>query len=80
MLQVNPIQIIQAIKQGKNPEQLMLGILQGELVNTPMGQNLLALAKQGKSKDIEQIARNLLKQQGLDFDKEFLAFKQQLGL
>nr|DAG20720.1 MAG TPA: hypothetical protein [Caudoviricetes sp.]DAM21787.1 MAG TPA: hypothetical protein [Caudoviricetes sp.] len=29
---------------------------------TPMGQNLLNLAKNGRSADIEQIARNLAKQ------------------
>lgn len=46
----------------------------------PMGQNLLNLAKNGRSADIEQIARNLAKQQGIDFDKEFAAFKEMLGL
>ena len=45
-----------------------------------MGQNLLNLAKNGRSADIEQIARNLAKQKGIDFDKEFAAFKEMLGL
>lgn len=80
MLQVNPMQLIQMIKQGKNPEQLMLGILEEQMGNTPMGKNLLTLAKQKKNKEIEQIARNLLKEKGLDFDQEFTAFKQLLGL
>lgn len=40
-----------------------------------MGQNLLQLAQNGKSADIEQIVRNLAKQQGIDFDKEFASFK-----
>ena len=45
-----------------------------------MGANLLSLAKQNRSADIEQIARNICKQSGKDFDKEFNAFKQMLGL
>jgi hypothetical protein len=40
-----------------------------------MGQNLLSLAQQGKTTDIEQIARNICAQRGVDFDKEFTAFK-----
>ena len=45
-----------------------------------MGQNLLSLAQQGKTADIEKIARNICAQRGVDFDKEFTAFKQSLGL
>ena len=80
MLQVNPIQLIQMIKNGSNPEQLMMSILEGEMGNTPMGANLLELAKQNKTRDIEQIARNMCQQKGLDFDQEFAAFKQKIGL
>lgn len=80
MTQVNPFQIIQMIKGGKNPQQLMLNILQQQSQNNPMMQNLYGLAKNGKTKEIEMIARNLAKERGLDFDKEFNAFKQQFGL
>ena len=40
---------------------------------------ILELAKNNQTSEIEKIARNLMSQQGLDFDKEFLAFKQNLG-
>lgn len=80
MMQVNPMQLIQAIKSGQNPQQLMLSILEGQMSNTPMGANLLNLAKNGNSREIEQIARNISKQRGIDFDKEFAAFRQQLGV
>ena len=43
-------------------------------------QMLLTLAQNNDGKGIEQIARNLCAQRGLDFDKEFATFKQQLGL
>lgn len=80
MMQVNPIQLIQMIKSGQNPQQLMLSILEGQMSNTPMGANLLNLARNGKTNEIEQIARNLSKQRGIDYDKEFAAFRQQLGV
>ena len=52
-MNVNPMQLIGMIKQGKNPQQLMLNILENQMSDSPMGQNLLMLAKQGKNADIE---------------------------
>lgn len=80
MYNVNPLQLIQMIKTGSNPEQLMLGILENNMGSSPMGANLLNLAKQNKTQDIEQIARNLCASKGLDFDKEFKAFRDNLKL
>lgn len=78
-MQVDYMQLLQAIRNGQNPQQLVIGILEGEMSNTPMGKNLLSLVKQNKTKDIEQIARNLCAQKGVDFDKEFASFKQSIG-
>lgn len=78
-MQVDYMQLLQAIRNGQNPQQLVMGILEGEMSNTPMGKNLLSLIKQNKTKDIEQIARNLCAQKGVDFDKEFASFKQSIG-
>lgn len=80
MYQVNPMELIQMIRNGKNPQQLMLSVLEGQMGGTPMGANLLNLARNGKTKEIEQIARNLSQQQGIDFDKEFAAFRRMLGI
>jgi hypothetical protein len=57
----------------------MLSILEGQ-AHSPLETNLLNLAKQGKTKEIEQIARNLSAERGIDFDKEFEAFRQKWGL
>ena len=80
MYQVNPAQLIQMIKQGKNPQQLLLSILEDQAKSNPMSANLLELAKKGDSASIEQIARNLCSAKGIDFDKEFSSFKQNLGV
>lgn len=80
MYQVNPMELIQMIRSGKNPQQLMLSVLEGQMGGTPMGANLLNLARNGQTKEIEQIARNLSQQQGIDFDKEFANFCRMLGI
>lgn len=78
--QVNPAQLIQMIKSGKNPQQLMMNVLETQAQSNPIYANLIQMAKQGRTKDIEQFARNLAVSQGLDFDKEFAAFRQRTGL
>lgn len=77
--QVNPMQLVQMIKNGSNPQQLMMSVLEGQMSNTPMGQNLLTLARGNQTQGIEQIARNICQQRGVDYDKEFNAFKNTLG-
>ena len=80
MYSVDPKMLIQMIRQGNNPQQLMLSILQGQAYNNPLGKNLLNLAQQGKTADIEKIVRNLYTQQGgQNFDQDFEAFKRALG-
>ena len=79
-MQVNPAQLIEQIKRGQNPQQLMMHVLESQMKGTPIGDNLIYLAKNNRNADIEQFARNLCAQQGVDFDKEFSAFKKMLGL
>jgi hypothetical protein len=80
MYSVNPMQLIQMIKGGQNPQQLMLSILQGQ-AGTPIGANLLKLVQNGQSEEIEKIVRNLYAQQGgTNFDEDFRAFKMSIGL
>ena len=72
--------ILSLIQGSNNPEQLVYSMLEQRLGGTPMGRNLLALAGKRDAAGVEQVARNLLAQQGVDFDKEFAKFKQQLRL
>ena len=77
---VNPMQLVQMIKNGQNPQQLMMSVLQQRSQGNPLYENLYNLAAKGKTKDIESIARTMFKERGLDFDKEFNSFKKNLGL
>ena len=77
---VNPMLLVQAIKSGQNPQQLMLNILENNMSYSPFGANLLSLARQGKTAEIEKIARNIAQQRGIDYDKEFNNFIKGLGI
>ncbi len=78
--QFNPMQVIMAMRNGQNPQQIVMNILQERMSQTPMGQNLIALAQNNQTAQIEQIARNICNQRGIDFDKEFNSFKDSLGI
>ena len=76
---MNPMDIIMKIKNGQNPQQVMISILEeGVAASNPIAANLLDLAKNNRTADIERVARNLCAERGLDFDKEFNNFKSNL--
>lgn len=77
---VNPLMLIQMIKQGQNPQQLLMSILEGQANDNPVNSNLLDLVKNQRTGDIEAFARNYFASQGKDFDKEFKTFKETYGL
>ncbi len=41
----------------------------------PIMENLANLIKEGKTKEIETVVRNIAKERGMDYDKEFKAFR-----
>lgn len=78
-LTVNPVDLVTMIKQGKNPQQLILNIFESNLSKVnPIAANLVDLAKRNRTAEIEQIARNICAERGIDFDKEFNSFKSNL--
>lgn len=75
---MNLFQIIQLLQKGQNPQQLVMSMLQQKASNNPMFSNLLNLAQNNKTDEIEQIVRNYAKENGIDYDVAFNTFKQQL--
>ena len=65
------------MRSGGNPEAMLMQMLQQQ--NTPISSNILNMAKRKDTAGLEQLARNLCQQRGIDFDSEFKAFKEQLG-
>ncbi len=80
MYPVNPLMLIQMMKSGQNPQQLLMSILEGQAGTNPISANLLDMVKENRKGDIEQFARNYFASNGMDFDKEFNAFKKTYGL
>lgn len=73
---MNPVQIIKNfIGKGLSPEE----IIQNMNVQNPMIGNLITMAKKGDTKSIENFARNMFKERGRDFDKEFNEFKNKFN-
>lgn len=73
-------QIANLVKSG-NPQRMALSMLeQNANQGNAVAANLMQLARQGNTREIEQIARNIAKEKGVDFDKEFNSFKQMFGL
>ena len=77
---MNPLQLIGMIKNGGNPQQLMMNMLQNMGGNNPMVGNVLKMAQNGDTKQLETFARNVCKEKGVSFDDEFAKFRQQYGL
>lgn len=73
----NPFNTIKNfIKQQGSPKELLMNFMQQNNQN-PMINNLIRSAQKGDNKQVENFARNMLKEQGRDFDTEFNQFKNQ---
>ena len=57
--------------QGMTPK----GILSQMSINNPILNNVFTMAQNGNTSGVEQFARNICAQRGLDFDTEFSKFK-----
>lgn len=77
---LNPLQIYSAIKQSSNPQQLVIGAMKKYGGNNPMVNGLVELAENNDAEGIEKFARNICKENGVDYDTEFAKFKEKLGI
>jgi len=74
---MNPMQIIRNfMTKGMTPK----GIVKNMIGNNPILGNLVEMADRGDTQGVEQFARNLLKERGLDFDKEMANMKKTLNI
>ena len=83
MLIKSPQDMIKLISSFKNQDP---SALVSNMVNkaasqgNPIMQNLAGLIKEGKTDEIEKVVRNIAKERGVDYDKEFKAFKNTFKL
>lgn len=68
----NPIDMIRNFIRYNSPQQLVEKLIMNN--TNPIMSQLIQKARNGDTKSVEEFARNLYKQQGRDFDKEFSEF------
>jgi hypothetical protein len=72
----NMMQYIQMMKNS-NPQEIVMNMLkQNATDGNPMAQNLLQMVNNRDVQGIENMARNVARERGVDYDKEFNNFKQ----
>lgn len=75
---INPMQLMKAMR---NPQEFMNQIIGNQqMMNNPMIQNTVKMAQKGDMKGIEQMARNLCKEKGLNADEIFNQFKSKMNM
>lgn len=83
MLIKNPQDIFKIISSFKNqdPSAIVTNMVnEAAEQGNPIMQNLANLIKEGKTDEIESVVRNIAKERGVDYDKEFKAFRQTFRL
>lgn len=68
----NSMEMIKTIMSNKNPQQVIQNMISDN--TNPMLNNLINMAQNGDTKGVENFARNIFKEKGRDFDKEFSEF------
>lgn len=69
MATLNPMQLMQMLKQG-NPRWVAMQIVQQNYPNDPTAQNLIQMAERGETQNLEKIVGNMLGAQGKNFSAE----------
>lgn len=77
---MNPLDTIKNfLNNGGSLEKAIQNAMANTVKNNnsnPMFANLINMAENGDTKGVEDFARNLLKEQGRDFDKEYTEFRK----
>lgn len=68
----NPMQFMSILKDIKNPKEAVLNAVKGN--NNPMIKNIVEMAEKNDIKGLENFTRNIMKEQGRDFDSEVNEF------
>lgn len=76
----NILQFVSMIKNNPNPQAFVMNELQRRAQQNPVLQNVATLVQNGDTQGVETIVRNIAKERGIDFDKEFNSFKQMFRL
>ena len=75
---MNPLHMLGAMK---NPQQFLQQVMNNsQMMQNPMIKNTVQMAQNGDTKGIEQLARNLCKEKGINADDMFNQMKNNFGM
>lgn len=63
-----------------NSQQIVMNMIRGRMGNNPVMKNALQMMEKGDNAGLEQLARNLYKENNLDIDKAIEQVKSQFGI
>ncbi len=75
---MNPMQLLSGMK---NPQQFLRNIMgNNQIMGNPMARNAVDMMQKGDVSGVEQMARNLCKEKGLDPDDVMKQMKNKFGM
>lgn len=77
---MNPIQLMQMIRNGKNPQQLVTNMLKAQSGSNPFANNAINLMEKKDNAGLEKLARNLCREKGINPDDMYSQIKNQFGI
>lgn len=77
---MNPMQMIQMMRSGGNPQQAIINMMKQQAGNNPVMNNAINMMEKGDNAGIEQLARNLCKERGINPDDMLSQVKNQFGI
>ena len=75
---MNPFQMLGAMKNPRAFIQQMMN--NSQIMQNPMAKNVIGMAQSGDTKGIEQMARNLCREKGINPDEMINQIKSRMGM
>ena len=77
---MNPMQLMQMIRGGGNPQQAIINMMKQQSGNNPVIDNAINMMEKGDNAGIEKLARNHCKEKGINPDDMLSQVKNQFGI
>lgn len=77
---MSPMQLMQMIRGGGNPQQAIINMMKQQSGNNPVIDNAINMMEKGDNAGIEKLARNLCKERNINPDDILSQVKNQFGI
>ena len=77
---MNPMALVQMLRGGGNPQAMLMNIMKQNAGNNLVLNNTMQMMEKNDYKGIEQLARNLGKEKGVQVDDLFNQIRGQFGM